>query len=137
MTTGKWNVYLGLLVMIAAAFGGFALGSTAEPFFASGHAEIPFWRFLTRAGHTHGMPFGLINVVVGLLITRLGCSQGLKRSLSLVAALSILLPLGVALRGITHGARFAEALAAVGGFSLVAACLVALVGVARTKEWGT
>lgn len=135
MKNGKLNISVGLLVMLITAFAGFALGNTLEPFFASGHAEIPLWRFLTRAGHTHGMPFGLINVVAGLLIPKLACSDRLKVVISIVAVASVLLPVGVALRGITHGAQFAKGLAMVGGLSMVAVCLFGMVAVAQTKEW--
>ena len=133
MKTGKMNLYLGVVVMMAAAFGGFALGKTLDPYFANGYAQIPLWRYLIKAGHTHGMPFGLINIAFGLVIARLTCSDRIKTFASALTAVAILLPLGVCLRGLTEGAQFAEALGALGGFSLVAACLLLVIGLAKSK----
>ena len=122
MSNGRFNIILGLLVLIAAAFAGFALGQTLEPYYASGYGQIPLWRYLTKAGHTHGMLFGLINIVFGLLISLAGCSEKIKRTGAILAALALCLPIGVALRGITEGAKFAEGIAMIGGFSFLAAC---------------
>jgi hypothetical protein len=133
MKTGKMNLYLGVVVMMAAAFGGFALGKTMDPYFASGYAQIPLWRYLIKAGHTHGMPFGLINIAFGLVIARLTCSDRIKTFASALTAVAILLPIGVCLRGLTAGAQFAEVLGALGGFSLVAACLLLVIGLAMSK----
>ena len=133
MKTGKMNLYLGVVVMMAAAFGGFVLGKTLDPYFANGYAQIPLWRYLVKAGHTHGMPFGLINIAFGLVIARLACSDRIKTFASALTAVAILLPLGVCLRGLTEGAKFAEVLAGLGGFSLVAACLLLVIGLAKSK----
>jgi hypothetical protein len=134
--SGKCNVYIGLVAMIVAAVIGFALGKSLEPYFANGYAQIPFWRFLTRVGHTHGMLMGLVNVVTGLLLGRLDCSPGIRRAASILSALAILLPVGVCLRGITEGAMIGEVLAMLGGFSLVGACALLLVGLAGSKWEG-
>jgi hypothetical protein len=73
MITGRFNILLGLSAMVVAAIAGFALGQSLEPYYESGYGQIPLWRYLTKAGHTHGMPFGLINIVFGLLIGRAEC----------------------------------------------------------------
>jgi len=134
MKTGKMNLYLGALVMMAAAFGGFALGKTMDLFFVNGYAQIPLWRYLVKAGHTHGMPFGLINIAFGLVIARLTCSDGIKRFASAFTAAAILLPIGTCLRGLTEGAKFTEVLAGLGGFCFFAACVLLVIGLAKSKD---
>lgn len=124
MTNGRFNIVLGLIALIAATFIGFALGQSLEPYYKAGYGQITFWRYLTKAGHTHGMLFGVINILFGLLIERSGGSDRLKRAASILAALGLLLPLGVSLRGITEGAKFAEAVAMTGAFSFIAACII-------------
>lgn len=124
MLNGRFNIYLGLAVLVVAALAGFALGQSLEPYYKNGYGQIPLWRYLIKVGHTHGMPFGLINIVFGLLIGRAQCSATLKRAGALLTAASLCLPLGVALRGFTEGAKFTEGIAMVGGFSFLAACVV-------------
>jgi hypothetical protein len=119
---GRFNVYLGLVALVGATFAGFALGQSLEPYYTHGYGQIPLWRYLTKAGHTHGMSFGLINIVFGLLIGRAACSDQLKQIGSILTASSLLLPIGVGLRGLTEGAKFAEGIAMLGGFSFLAAC---------------
>lgn len=137
MGNGRFNIYLGLGVLIAAALGGFALGKSLDPYFAQGYAQIPFWRYLTKAGHTHGMTFGLINILFGLLIFHLTCSERLKRNAAVLTATSLFLPLGTCLRGLTQGASFAVVLAVIGGFSLIGACLLLIRGLSQSEKLGS
>lgn len=134
MATGKFNIVLGLVALMASAFGGFALGQSLEPYFTSGYGQIPLWRYLTKAGHTHGMPFGLINIIFGMLIARATCAEGLKKAAAVLVALSLCLPLGVGLRGITQGAKFAEGIAMIGGFTFLAACVVMILCVVKSAK---
>ncbi len=122
MESGRFNIVLGLVVMVASAFIGVALGQSMEQYYVSGYAQIPLWRHLASAGHTHSMPFGLINIVFGLLLARAECSSGVKKAASVLTALSLCLPLGTGLRGVTQGAPFTEIIAMVGGLSMLAAC---------------
>ena len=124
MISGRFNMYLGLAVLVVAALAGFALGQSLEPYYKNGYGQITLWRYLTKVGHTHGMPFGLINIVFGLLIGRAACSSTLKRAGGVLTALALCLPLGVAARGLTEGAKYAEGIAMLGGFSFLAACVV-------------
>ena len=134
MITGRFNILLGLSAMIAAAIAGFALGQSLEPYYVNGYGQVPLWRYLTKAGHTHGMPFGLINIVFGLLIGRAECSARLKRIGAVLTALALCLPMGVALRGLTAGATYAEGIAMIGGLSFVAACAVMVFVVRSTSS---
>ena len=134
MINGRFNILLGLSAMIAAAIAGFALGQSLEPYYENGYGQIPLWRYLTKAGHTHGMPFGLINIVFGLLIGRAECSDRLKRICAVLTALALCLPIGVALRGLTAGATYAVGIAMIGGLSFVAACAVMVFVVRSTSS---
>ena len=134
MNNGRLNIYLGLFALVVATFAGFALGQSLEPYYKNGFGQIPLWRYLTKAGHTHGMSFGLINSIFGLLIGRATCSDQLKRTGSILTALALLLPIGVSLRGLTSGAKFAEGIAMVGGFSFLASCAVMIFIVRSTKD---
>jgi hypothetical protein len=132
VTTGRFNIILGLLVLVAAGVAGLALGQTLEPYYANGYGQITLWRYLTKAGHTHGMPFGIINIVFGILIGRAACSEALKRAGAILTALALALPVGVALRGLTAGAAYARPIAMIGGMALMAACFV-MIPVARSQ----
>jgi hypothetical protein len=131
---GRFNIYLGLLAMVAATIAGFALGQSLEPYYTSGYGQIPLWRYLTKAGHTHGMSFGLINIVFGLLIGRAECSALIKRIGGVLAALAMCLPIGVASRGLTAGAKYAEGIAMIGGLSFLAACVFMVFIVRSTSN---
>lgn len=134
MTTGRFNIVLGLVAMILAGITGFALGLTLDRYFQNGYAQITFWRQLTRVGHTHGMPFGMINILFGLLIGRATCSIRLKRFGAVFTASALCLPLGTALRGLTEGAVWAKGLAILGGTSLLAACVTMIIMVTATQK---
>jgi hypothetical protein len=134
MKFGRVNIYLGLMTLIAASIGGFALGKSLDPYYAHGYGQIPLWRYLIKAGHTHGMPFGLINIIFGMLISSLNCSSGIRRAASILTATALLLPVGVCLRGFTEGAKFCEILAMLGGFSLIVACILLIVGVSSSNR---
>ena len=134
MTTGRFNIVLGLVAMILAGFTGFALGLTLEQYFQNGFAQIPFWRQLTKVGHSHGMPFGMINILFGLIIGRTTCSIRLKRIGAITTALALCLPVGVSLRGLTEGAVWAQSLAMLGGVSLLAACIAMIFMVANNNR---
>lgn len=134
MTTGRFNIVLGLVAMILAGVTGFALGLTLEQYFLNGYAQITFWRQLTKVGHSHGMPFGMINILFGLLIARATCSIHLKRIGAITTAVALCLPVGVSLRGLTEGAVWAYSLAMLGGVSLLAACFVMIAIVANNRK---
>ena len=127
MLNGRFNVYLGLAALVVAAVGGMALGQTLEPYYRNGYGQIPLWRYLIKAGHTHGMLLGLVNIVFGMLIGRAECAAGCKRWGAAFAALSLCVPLGVALRGLTEGAVYGKVLAMLGTFSFLAACVLMVV----------
>ena len=128
MTSGKLNFCIGSVVLIVAAFGGFGLGLTLDPFFEKGFAAYPLTRFLLRSGHTHGMLIALINIVVGLSLSRLSLSERGKKACSILTAAALLLPVGLALRGLTNGAMTFAPVVMLGGMSLAAASVLLTAG---------
>ena len=68
---GRQNIIVGGIVLFIAAFGGMALGFTMDEYFTRGFYALPQPRVLLKAGHTHGMPFALYNLIFGSLIDRL------------------------------------------------------------------
>lgn len=134
MTTGRFNIVLGLVAMVLAGLTGFVLGLTLGRYYESGYAQITYWRQLTKVGHTHGLPIGMINILFGMIIGGARCSDRLKRLAAVVAALAFCLPVGTALRGLTQGAPWAKALAIFGGASLLAACVLMIVIVSAQRK---
>jgi len=134
MISGKLNLSVGAVGLIFAAFGGFALGMTIDPFFEKGFAAVPLARFLLRGGHTHGMLISLVNVLVGLALPRLALGDAAKKACAILTASAFLLPLGLVLRGVTGGAMTFAPVAMIGGLSLVAGALLLAVGGIRSVE---
>ena len=76
MKYGRMNIIAGGVVLFAASSGGFALGFTMNPYFDRGYYAIPLARLLLKAGHTHGMPFALYNLLIGSLVDRMAMTTG-------------------------------------------------------------
>ncbi|MBI4828671.1 MAG: hypothetical protein HY804_07655 [Nitrospinae bacterium] len=104
MPYGKLNLITGGVVIFLAAFGGTALGFTMDAHFTSGYYQLPYARMLMKAAHSHGMPFALFNLIVGVMVDRLALGEGGKKWLSRLAILALLMPVGLLLRGLTGGA---------------------------------
>jgi hypothetical protein len=108
MIQGRRNIIIGGIAIFLAAAGGIALGFSMDPYFDKGFYAVPLARYLLKAGHTHGMPFALFNILIGSLVDRLPLNDAWKKRCSLAAILAFIMPIGLALRGIDNGAmRFA------------------------------
>jgi hypothetical protein len=104
MNFGRQNIIVGGIVLFIAAFGGMALGFTMDEYFMQGFYALPLPRVLLKAGHTHGMPFALYNLIFGSLIDRLALNDTWKLRGSRLAMLAFIMPVGLVLRGMTDGA---------------------------------
>lgn len=124
MTYGRLNIIAGGIVIFLGAAGGFALGFTLDPYFEKGFYALPLTRFLVKAGHTHGMPFALYNILIGSLVDRLALTDAWKRRCSLAALLAFIMPVGLILRGVDNGAMRLAPVVALGAF-----CFLASVGI--------
>ena len=132
MASGRFNMVLGIAALMVSVFVGFALGFSLEKYYQSGYGQIPLWRYLTKAGHTHGMPFGLINLLFGLLIARSAGSDRLKKTGAVLTALSLLVPVGTSVRGLTEGAPFAMGIVMTGALAFLAACVTMILCIRST-----
>ena len=128
MQYGRLNVIVGGIAIFVAAFGGFALGFTLDPFLEKGFYELPLWRLLLRAGHTHGMPFALYNLIIGVLLGHLVLSDKWKRACSVFGALTLIMPIGLVLRGLTGGATTFVPVVLVGALCFLASAVLIIVG---------
>lgn len=81
---------------------------------------------MKRVAHSHQPRARILTLPVRPRIVgknRGQCSDRLKRIGAVLTACALLLPLGVALRGITEAAKFAEGIARIGGLAFLAACV--------------
>lgn len=119
------NLIAGACALVLASVGGFVLGITYDPYFADGFYKATMERALVKAAHTHGQPFGLMNLILGLLIPHLALSDRQKDVLSWSGVVALLMPVGLLLRGLDGASMRAAPFSFVGGTAfLVAAALV-------------
>ncbi len=104
MSTGRHNIITGCIMIFLAGIGGFCLGFSMTDYFPNGFYAVPFGRALLKAGHTHGMPYALYNLIVGGLMSTLILSEKSKKILSICAICTVFMPIGLMLRGLTDGA---------------------------------
>lgn len=128
MKQGRLNIVLGAVTIIVAGIGGFVLGATVEHHFVLGHYAPDLPRFLRKAGHSHGMPMALYNLIVGGLVDRLELGESGKAWCSRLAAGALLMPVGLLLRGLDNGAMTFAPLALLGGVSFMASAALILKG---------
>ncbi len=99
MTTGRYNVAVGLMAMVGFMMYGFLLIYLRD--FAPGkEAWIASYsegtHFEARLAHVHGNLFGLLNIVLGLVLVRLRTATDLARRIAAGLGLSgLLMPVGI------------------------------------------
>jgi len=128
MNSGRLNVIVGGSVLILAGLGGFALGFTMDAYFEKGFYALPLARLLLKAGHTHGMPLSLYNILIGSLVDRLALTPKRKRACSITAVGSLIMPIGLILRGVTDGAMTFAPVVMIGAFCLFISAAIVLKG---------
>jgi hypothetical protein len=133
MKFGRVNIITGAVVIFIATFAGFAMGKTLDGNFTEGFYKMSFARALAKAGHTHGMLFAYFNLIVGGLVDRLELTDKLKKWLSALAIGALLLPIGVATRGIMGGSAAPEPVAMLGALCYLSAAALILKGALAMK----
>ena len=135
MHYGRLNIIVGGVAIFLGAAGGFALGFTMDPYFEKGFYAMPLTRALIKAGHTHGMPFALYNIIIGSLVDRLAMNDTWKKICSRAAMLAFLMPIGLIARGLDNGTyRFAPIVAAGAFFFLTSIGIMIKGAVANGTE---
>lgn len=133
MISGRLNIIVGGIVIVLGGLGGFLLGFTMDPYFAKGFYAIPLGRVLLKAGHTHGMPFALYNILIGSLIDRLALSAPWKKRCSIFTILAFIMPIGLLLRGITDGAMTFAPVVLIGALCFFISALIMVKGALPNK----
>lgn len=136
MNQGKTNIVAGFLFMFAAACGGMLLGGTFDAAYAArgGDHVMTMARFFLREGHSHGMPIGMFNIIVGLVIDKLALTTGVKRIASWAAICGILLPIGLAAKGAAGAPASFPPVGLPGVFGMFIAIVVCLIGAVRIQR---
>lgn len=137
MHYGRVNIIAGGAVIFLGALGGFALGFTMDPYFEKGFYAIPLTRVLIKAGHTHGMPFALYNILIGSLVDRLSLSAQWKKRCSRAAVLAFLMPIGLLARGLDNGAIRFAVLVSLGAVFFLASAGIMIRGAVSDTQPGT
>jgi hypothetical protein len=133
MNLERLNIVAGGVVIIVAGLGGFALGFTMFPYFDKGFYAIPLGRVLLKAGHTHGMPMALYNIIIGSLIKKLPLTDKWKKWCSITTLLSFIMPVGLILRGVTDGAMTFAPVVLIGSLCFFASAVIMVKGAISQK----
>lgn len=128
MHYGRNNIVVGGIIIFIGAFVGFALGFSIDPYFEKGFYAVPLARFLLKAGHSHGMPFALYNLILGSMIDRLVLSDSLKKWCSTLGILAFIMPVGLILRGMTGGAMTFAPVALLGAIFFLSSAALMIYG---------
>ena len=134
MAYGRRNIISGGIAIFVATAGGMALGFTLEAYFPRGFYEMPLTRALMKAGHTHGMPFALYNLIYGSLIDRMALDDLWKKRGSLLAMFAFIMPVGLVLRGIDSGAMTFAPVVMTGALCFLASAAVLIKGAVTQKK---
>ncbi len=134
MKYGRLNIMAGGAVIIICGIGGFVLGFTLDPLYESGFYKVTYGRGLLKAGHTHGMPVALYNIILGLGIDRLLLDDKWKKRLSVLTLMSFIMPIGLILRGLTGGAMTFAPVVLVGAVSFMASAAILVKSGLSAKE---
>jgi hypothetical protein len=134
MKFGHLNVIVGGVFIILSTLGGFLLGFTMNQFFERGFYAIPLGRVLLKAGHTHSMPFAFYNILIGSLVDRLSLNDNWKKRCSFFTILSLIMPIGLILRGMTDGAMTFAPVVLIGAIFFVGSSAIMIKGVISNRQ---
>lgn len=104
MKHGKLNLIVGAVTIFVGGIGGFLLGFSLDPYFSEGFYAMPYTRALLKGAHTHAMPLAIFNLALAGILGHLVLSDRNKKIVSIFGACSLIIPVGLLLRGIDNGA---------------------------------
>ncbi len=134
MKFGRLNIIVSAIVIFLAAAGGFLLGFSIEDQLEGDVYMMTYARLLLKAGHTHGMPFAMYNMIIGVMVDRLALSDLGKKWLSRLSILSLIMPVGLILRGMTDASMMFAPVVLIGAIFFIASAGVMLKGALGLKE---
>jgi hypothetical protein len=121
----------GGIALILGAIAGFLLGATYDKNIVDGYYMATKVHAMFRGVHTHFMPFALYNMIIALMLAKLNLSEKSKKLLSIMTICSLILPLGLFLRGLTEGSMMFAPLGFGGGLCLLISGILVVVGSKR------
>jgi len=134
MKFGRLNIIVGGVIIFLSTIGGFALGFSMSQYFEKGFYAIPLSRVLLKAGHTHSMPFAFYNIIIGSLVDKLALNDKWKKRCSLFTILSLIMPIGLILRGITDGAMTFAPVVLIGALFFVSSAAIMIKGAMSNNQ---
>ncbi|MBX7152981.1 hypothetical protein K1X84_15240 [bacterium] len=135
MNYGKLNVVVGFTGLTLAVLGGISLGFTFDQYSVKdGNHVLSLVRFYLREGHSHGMPLSLYNLIIALWVDKLNLSNGLKKTGSILAALALVLPIGLAAKGAAGAASDFPPFGMIGVLGMLGSVVIFLIGAIRTQK---
>jgi hypothetical protein len=134
MKFGRLNIIVGGIVIFLSTIGGFFLGFTMYHFFERSFYAIPLGRVHLKAGHTHSMPFAFYNIIIGSLVDRLSLNDKWKKRCSLFTILSLIMPIGLVLRGMTDGAMTFAPVVLIGAIFFIGSSAIMIKGVISNRQ---
>jgi len=130
------NIRFGFtMLLISAGIGGLALGSTFnEQSVQDGNHILGLARFYLREGHSHGNFMSFFNIFVGLVLNNLNLSEKLKKICSYAAMASIILPLGLFIKGMMGASEDVPPFGMIGVIGIVVALVILIIGAFKTNS---
>ncbi len=128
MKFGRINLIVGAVGIILASAGGAVLGATYNDLYKEGYYMIDLTRALLKAGHSHGQPLAMYNLIFALLIGKVMLSDRSRKVASWAAALSMIMPIGLVLRGLTGGAMTFAPVALFGALCFIVSAIFLVAG---------
>ncbi len=128
MKLGRINLIVGAVGIILASVGGAVLGATYNDLYKEGYYMIDLTRALLKAGHSHGQPLAMYNLIFALLIGKVMLSDRSRKVASWAAALSMIMPIGLVLRGLTGGAMTFAPVALFGALCFIVSAIFLVAG---------
>lgn len=129
------NIRFGFtMLLITATLGGMALGGTFNDHSVQdGNHLLKLARFYLREGHSHGNFMCFFNLFVGLILNHLTLSERMKKICSYTAMGSIILPIGLAIKGATGASDDVPPIGLIGIICITIALVILIIGSFKTK----
>jgi len=130
------NIRFGFTALfVTACIGGLALGGTFnEHSIQEGNHLLGLARFYLREGHSHGNFMSIFNILVGLTLENLVLSERLKKICSYSAMASIMLPIGLFVKGAMGASDDAPPIGMIGVLGITIALVILIMGAFKTKQ---
>ncbi|MFT5819957.1 MAG: hypothetical protein ACI8ZM_001182 [Crocinitomix sp.] len=129
------NIRFGFtMLFISAAVGGMALGGTFNDYSVNeGNHVLGLARFYLREGHSHGNFMCFFNLFVGIILNHLTLTEKWKKICSYTAMGSIILPLGLMIKGAMGAAEEVFPIGLIGILCIAISLIILIIGAFKTK----